>query len=216
MYCRSADPFKYEHGPYDVVIVPVLSDNYSYLICDRASGTAAAVDPAEADKVIAAAETAGVRIAQVLTTHKHYDHAGGNKALKQAVADVEIVGSAIDNVEACTRPVADGDVLELGALRITCMVTPGHTRGSLCFHIQADGDAGSVFTGDTLFVGGCGRLFEGEAEDMWPAIEQRLAPLPPETRVYVGHEYTIKNLEFAVTVDKDSERRACSWISQNR
>ena len=115
-----------------------------------------------------------------------------------------------------TRPVADGDVLELGALRITCMVTPGHTRGSLCFHIQADGDAGSVFTGDTLFVGGCGRLFEGEAEDMWPAIEQRLAPLPPETRVYVGHEYTIKNLEFAVTVDKDSERRACSWISQNR
>ena len=216
MYCRSADPFKYEHGPYDVVIVPVLSDNYAYLICDRASGTAAAVDPAEADKVIAAAETAGVRIAQVLTTHKHYDHSGGNKALKQAVADVEIVGSAIDNVEACTRPVADGEVLELGALRITCMVTPGHTRGSLCFHIQADGDAGSVFTGDTLFVGGCGRLFEGEAEDMWPAIEKRLAPLPPETRVYVGHEYTIKNLEFAVTVDKDSERPACSWPLQNR
>ena len=219
MYCRSVDPFKYDVGPYDVIIVPVLSDNYSYLVVDKASSTAAAVDPAEADKVLSAASAAGVTVTTVLTTHKHADHAGGNSAMRRALPEVEVIGSAIDSVEACTRAVGDGEQVVLGDLRITCLSTPGHTRGSLCYHLEADGaEAGSVFTGDTLFVGGCGRLFEGEAEDMWPGIEAKLKPLPSDTRVWVGHEYTITNLKFALTVDKENAELAkmLEWAKQRQ
>ena len=219
MYCRSADPFKYDLGSYEVIIVPVLSDNYAYLVVDKVSRTAAAVDPADADKVLSAASAAGVAVTKVLTTHKHADHAGGNSAMRKALPEVEVLGSAIDNVLACTRAVGDGEQLELGALRFTCLSTPGHTKGSLCYYLEADGaDAGSVFTGDTLFVGGCGRLFEGEAEDMWPAIEGKLKPLPADTRVWVGHEYTITNLRFALTVDKQNAELAkmLEWANQRQ
>lgn len=219
MYCRSVDPFKYEHGPYDVIIVPVLSDNYAYLVVDKASSTACAVDPAEADKVLSAAGQHGVTVTKVLTTHKHADHAGGNKGMLKALPEVEIVGSAIDDVEACNRPVADNEQFELGALRFTCLLTPGHTRGSMCYHLEAEGaESGSVFTGDTLFVGGCGRLFEGEAEDMWPGIESKLKPLAPDTKVWVGHEYTISNLTFALTVDKENAElvKMLEWAKQRQ
>ena len=137
--------------------------------------------------------------------------------MAQAVEGLVVVGSALDEVEACTRPVVDGETLTIGAMTVACLATPGHTKGSMCFSVTCEGaDAPAVFTGDTLFVGGCGRLFEGEAEDLWPAIEAKLLPLPPETRVYCGHEYTVTNLSFGASttvLTNWAVQMACLYLS---
>lgn len=224
MYCRSADPFKADNlGPrYSVTAVPCLEDNYSYLLVDAATHTAAAIDPVEPAKVLAAAEQEGATVTTALTTHKHWDHAGGNNELKALVPDVRIVGSAIDNVEGCTHAVQDGDVLSVGELQLRCLVIPGHTLGSVCYYLADDAEdgAGAVFTGDVLFVAGCGRINanEGAAADMWAGISSKLLPLPGNTRVFVGHEYTITNLHFALSVDPENQElaRMMAWAKEQR
>jgi hydroxyacylglutathione hydrolase len=222
MYCRSVDPFKPDNlsSKYSVVAVPCLEDNYAYLLIDEATRTAAAFDPVEPAKVLAAAEKEGVALTTVLTTHHHWDHAGGNDEIKALVPGIEIVGSAIDNVEGCTHPVSDEDVVSVGKLQLRCMVIPGHTLGSVCYYLadEADGGAGAVFTGDVLFVAGCGRVMEGEPEGMWGGIASKLLPLPDETRVFVGHEYTITNLHFALSVDPaNSElKKMMEWSQEQR
>jgi hydroxyacylglutathione hydrolase len=184
-----------------VVPVPQLADNYAYLVIDDASALCGVVDVAEADSVIEAASREGVRIAAILSTHHHFDHVGGNEDLLDRLpkGSVEVYGYAEDRdrIPGITRGLADGEEFELGKLRGRAIFIPAHTRGHLAYWFAADK---AVFTGDTLFAGGCGRLFEGDAPMMMASLS-RLAELPDDTRVYCGHEYTAKNLEFAAGLE---------------
>jgi hydroxyacylglutathione hydrolase len=183
----------------DVVPIPQLQDNYAYLIVDRSSGEAAVVDCAEAAPVVAEAKRQNVRLARVLATHHHYDHVGGNDDLRAAVQHLRIYGSAEDapRIPGISDPVRDGEQVAVGALTARVIFIPAHTSGHVAYHFP---DERAVFTGDTLFAAGCGRLFEGDAGQMMSSLG-RLASLPDDTRVYCGHEYTQKNLEFAVTLE---------------
>ncbi|KAJ3144614.1 hypothetical protein HDU89_008119 [Geranomyces variabilis] len=180
--------------------VPCLGDNYAY-ICEDSRGTAFVVDPVEPRKVLSTAESLQAKIVALLTTHHHADHSGGNAAFVSAVSNTPVYGS--DNrIPALTNVVKDGDSFSIGALEIKSLFTPCHTSGSVCFYVQ-DGETGekAVFTGDTLFIGGCGRFFEGTAEQMQTSLNSVLASLPDDTAVYCGHEYTKSNLKFASHVD---------------
>mmetsp|Transcript_60008 Transcript_60008/g.105039 ORF Transcript_60008/g.105039 Transcript_60008/m.105039 type:complete len:254 (+) Transcript_60008:51-812(+) len=200
-----------------VVVVPVLSDNYAYLLIDEGTNTAAAVDPAEASIVKAKADAEGVTITQVYTTHHHGDHAGGNAALASKIPGLKVYGGAPDNVSACTNPLNHEDTFSLGSIQVKALLTPGHTRGSITYYCT-EGDAGLIFTGDTMFVGGCGRLFEGSYEDMYNSLANVIGKLPLETQVYVGHDYTVKNLEFGVAVETSNEKLAqmLEWAKEQK
>eukprot|EP00747_Dinoflagellata_sp_TGD_P034122 gnl/TRDRNA2_/TRDRNA2_137067_c0_seq1.p1 gnl/TRDRNA2_/TRDRNA2_137067_c0~~gnl/TRDRNA2_/TRDRNA2_137067_c0_seq1.p1 ORF type:complete len:274 (+),score=38.99 gnl/TRDRNA2_/TRDRNA2_137067_c0_seq1:62-823(+) len=190
-----------------VVVVPVLSDNYAYLLIDDATKQAACVDPVEAHMVVAAAKKEGVSLVAVLTTHHHYDHAGGNSEMKNQVAGIKVYGGQLDNVQACTDFLQHDNVFTIGSIQVRALHTPGHTKGSISYYCT-EGSSKAVFTGDTLFVGGCGRIFESTAAELYRSLSDVLGKLPAETEVYVGHEYTVKNLEFAVTVDKENQNLA--------
>ncbi|KAJ3161803.1 hypothetical protein HDU86_006574 [Geranomyces michiganensis] len=180
--------------------VPCLSDNYAY-VCQDSQGRAFVVDPVEPPKVLDAAETLKVKVAALLTTHHHADHSGGNAAFAKAIPNIPVYGYD-SRIPALTTPVQDGDVFSIGALEVKSLFTPCHTTGSVCYYVQ-DKETGerAVFTGDTLFIGGCGRFFEGTAEQMQRSLNVVLASLPDDTAVYCGHEYTKSNLKFAAHVD---------------
>jgi hydroxyacylglutathione hydrolase len=182
--------------------VPCLRDNYAYLVHLPGSRAAAVVDPSEAPPVLAALEREGLDLVAILCTHHHYDHIGGNVDLADAISGLEVVCSEYDRgrVPRVTRTVGDGGTFEVAGLSVTAMAVPGHTLGAIAFLI---GDA--VFTGDTLFVAGCGRLFEGTPAMMHESLSLKLGKLPPETRVYCGHEYTTSNARFALTVEPENE-----------
>eukprot|EP00752_Nemacystus_decipiens_P003958 g3624.t1 len=196
----------------EVIPVPILSDNYAYLLIDPVTKKAACVDPAEPEKVVAAARARGVEITTLLCTHKHWDHSGGNEAMKKLIPGLEVVSSAYeDDVPAMTLALKDREEYSLGSLTVTALHTPCHTRGHVLFFVTSsaqDGETGGggggaplVFSGDTLFVGGCGRFFEGDAAQMSTALQGVASKLPPETRVFCGHEYTVSNLQFALSVE---------------
>ena len=178
-----------------VVAVPQLADNYAYVIIDPASSEAAVVDCAEAEKVLAEVERQAVRLTAVLATHHHFDHVGGNLDLLARQPSLRVFGSAEDasKIPGITDRLRDGDTLAVGSLVARTIFIPAHTSGHVAYHFP---DAQAVFTGDTLFAGGCGRLFEGDAGQMMASLG-KLAALPDDTRVYCGHEYTLKNLQFA-------------------
>jgi hydroxyacylglutathione hydrolase len=183
----------------DVVPVPQLHDNYAYLVIDPAGRDAAVVDCAEAPAVLSEVRARGLRLGAVLATHHHFDHVGGNEDLRAAVPGIRIYGSAEDapRIPGITDPVRDGDTVRVGSLRARVIFIPAHTSGHVAYHFEA---ARTVFTGDTLFAAGCGRLFEGDAAQMMRSLG-RLSGLPDDTRVFCGHEYTQKNLEFAATLE---------------
>ncbi|MFN2425211.1 MAG: hydroxyacylglutathione hydrolase [Candidatus Binatia bacterium] len=187
-----------------VVPVPQLADNYAYLVIDDASGTAGVVDVAEAGPVLEAAAREGIRLVAILSTHHHFDHVGGNDDLLASLpaGSVDVYGFSGDRerIPGITKVLADGEEFALGALRGRAIFIPAHTRGHLAYHFPAER---VVFTGDTLFAGGCGRLFEGDAPQMMASLS-RLAALPDDTRVYFGHEYTTKNLEFAAGLEPNN------------
>jgi hydroxyacylglutathione hydrolase len=184
-----------------VVPVPQLADNYAYLVIDEGAGICGVVDVAEAGPVLSAAKNAGSRIVAILSTHHHFDHVNGNEDLIAALPEgsVEVYGFAEDRdrIPGITRGLADGESFRLGSLDVAAIFIPAHTRGHLAYHFPAER---VVFTGDTMFAGGCGRLFEGDARQMMASLD-RLARLPGDTRVYCGHEYTAKNLEFAAMLE---------------
>ena len=183
--------------------VDALSDNYMYIIVDVASKQAMAIDPADADECVAAAKALGVTITTVLTTHHHFDHAGGNNDMKKLLGDIEVVGGD-PTIQGLTRQANDSDELPLGTgIRVKCLHTPCHTSGHMSYLATASDGSAAVFTGDILFVGGCGRFFEGTPEQMLQSAKT-LGALAPETKVYCGHEYTGKNLEFAFDVDPEN------------
>lgn len=193
---------------FNVTPLEALSDNYMYLIVDEATKQAAVVDPVEPQKCLKAAQDVGATIVVCLTTHHHFDHAGGNKELKELAPGVEIIGG--EDVQSITRRVKDGEVVSVGGLQVTCVHTPAHTSGHTSYLVTGEGaSTGSLFTGDALFVGGCGRFFEGTPQQML-ATSTKFASLPHDTTVYCGHEYTIKNLQFGLHVEPknaDAERK---------
>ena len=179
-----------------VVSVPQLMDNYAYLVIDEASGEAGVVDCAEAEPLLQAVQRAGVRLTAILPTHHHYDHVGGNEDLLKAHPGLAVYG-VDERIPGLTRRVQDGDTLRLGSLTARVIFIPAHTSGHIAYHFADDP---AVFTGDTLFAGGCGRLFEGDAAMMITSLSKLLG-LDDATRVYFGHEYTEKNLRFALTLE---------------
>lgn len=203
-----------------ILHIPCLEDNYSYLIIDETTKEAAAVDPAEPHKVFRAAQENGVDLKLVLTTHHHWDHAGGNDKIKQLVPGIKVYGGSVDNVRGCTNKVENGDRIPMGdEISILCLHTPCHTKGHISYYVTGkDGEDPAVFTGDTLFIAGCGKFFEGTAEQMYQSLCVTLGSLPKPTRVFCGHEYTEKNFQFAVTVEPDNEkiRQKLAWAQQQR
>lgn len=183
----------------DAVTVLTCGDNYVY-VCPYDRRHAFAVDPSEAGGVLRVLEEQGLTLTAVLATHHHGDHTGGIAQLKRRTS-CEVIGADLQRMATCDRCAGDGDVLTFGRHRVTVLATPGHTRTSVCYYLQPTQDQrGAVWTGDTLFVGGCGRPMECDAEVLWGSLA-RLATLPDDTWVYCGHDYTAENYEFALTID---------------
>jgi hydroxyacylglutathione hydrolase len=190
--------------PLQVHQFPVLKDNYGFLIRDEATGKTGCVDTPDAKAILAELGRLGWRLDMILNTHWHPDHAGGNAEIKAATG-CEIVGpQEVTRIAPLDRPLHDGDEVRLGDTHFRVLDTGGHTLGHISYHDAADGVA---FVGDTLFALGCGRLFEGTAQQMWTSLS-RLAALPDETLVYCAHEYTAANAKFALSVDSGPALRA--------
>jgi hydroxyacylglutathione hydrolase len=178
--------------------IPVLRDNYVYLLRDEASGATGVVDPSVAEPVLAVLAETGWRLTHILNTHHHPDHTGGNLEIKRATGAI-VVGPRADRdrIPGIDVAVADGERYALGTEAAEVFDVPGHTRGHIAYWFK---DSRALFCGDTLFLMGCGRLFEGTPEQMWRSLS-KLRRLPGETRVYCGHEYTQANARFALTVE---------------
>jgi hydroxyacylglutathione hydrolase len=179
-----------------VVTIPCLKDNYAYLIVCEESGDAAIVDASEAEPVLAAVKREAVKVAAIWSTHHHLDHVGGNEAVASALGVADVVGHVSDRgrIPGQSRFVETGQTVSVGSVTARTVHIPGHTLGAVAYVIE--GGAPAVFTGDTLFLAGCGRLFEGTPAQMHASLST-LAGLHPDTRVYCGHEYTAANLRFA-------------------
>lgn len=176
---------------------PCLSDNYGFLVRDDETGQVACIDTPDADAILAELDKAGWELHFVLNTHWHPDHAGGNDALKAATGCVVIGPAEVSRIAEPDHVIEPGDTFELGETRFEVIDTGGHTLGHVSYFDAADRIA---FVGDTLFALGCGRLFEGDAQQMWASL-QRLAAFPDDTTVYCAHEYTASNARFALSVD---------------
>lgn len=189
------------HAMLTIDCLPVLNDNYIYLLRETISQQTAAVDPALAEPVLEALRRKGWRLDYIFNTHHHGDHVGGNLQLKQATG-CKIVGAAADRarIPGIDIAVNEGDQIQLGSCNFEIINTPGHTLGHIVYYCA---DSQTLFCGDTLFSLGCGRLFEGTAEQMWQSL-QKLKALPDDTRIYCAHEYTQANGRFALTLEADN------------
>ncbi len=181
----------------DELCVDTLSagDNYIHLI--RSGEHLTVVDPGTARPVLEYIEQTGLKLDKILITHCHYDHTGGCDELEK-ISGGRIIGPA-DSAQVAAK---DGDLVKACGCEFTTFATPGHTHEHLCFYSAA---AKILFTGDTLFYCGCGRVFTGDYQAMWSSLE-RLRKLPGDTRVYCGHDYTSDNIEFALSVDPENQR----------
>jgi hydroxyacylglutathione hydrolase len=179
-------------SPLQIVAVPAFTDNYIWMVHDAASGETAVVDPGDAAPALAEADRRGWTISQVWNTHHHWDHSGGNLAMKEA-AGCTVAGPAAETIPGRDVPLSEGSELRIGDHRGKVMEIPGHTLGHVALHFE---EAKVAFVGDTLFAMGCGRLFEGTAEQMHNSL-QRLAGLADDTALYCGHEYTLANARWA-------------------
>ncbi len=185
-----------------VEIIPCHFDNFSYLLICEKTGKAAIVDPAEYYPVSKAIGEQGIEIQVAYCTHHHADHIGGLEDLLNEFPGLSVYGHESDErrIPGMNRSLTDGSDIRIGNLKGEVIYTPGHTSGSICYQVE---DA--LFTGDTLFGAGCGRLFEGSPKQMYGALNMKIKPLPPQTKVYFGHEYTIQNLKFADFIEPDNE-----------
>jgi hydroxyacylglutathione hydrolase len=202
-----------------IVPIPCLSDNYAYLLVCRETKEAAIVDVSEAGPVLDAIERGAgtqdsrkdvsslltredVRIVAILSTHHHHDHVGGNEEVRSRLGIDRVYGHTSDRgrIPGQTQYLQENDTFEIGRLHVKALHIPGHTLGAVAYVVTNQTEDPVVFTGDTLFIGGCGRLFEGDPPMMQQSLS-KLAALDPRTRVFCGHEYTMSNLRFAAHVE---------------
>ncbi len=185
----------------EIVRIPVLSDNYVWLVHEASSGETMVVDPAVAQPVLDAAQERGWTITQIWNTHWHPDHTGGNAEIKAATG-CSITGPAEEagRIPTLDVHVRGGDIVQLGPVTAAVMDVPAHTAGHIAYHFETEQVA---FVGDTLFAMGCGRLFEGTAAQMFDNM-RKLEALGDDTAIYCAHEYTLSNAHFAVTVEPDN------------
>ena len=185
-----------------VEIIPCLQDNYSYLIIDDSNNSACVVDPSEAKPIINYLKNKNIKLKYILNTHHHFDHIGGNKDLKEKFGSI-IVGFKADanRIPEMDVLLEDGQIWKAENFVAKIMHIPGHTTGHICFHFFQEK---LVFTGDTLFSLGCGRIFEGTYEEMFESLN-KIKCLPQETKVYCGHEYTLNNLKFCIQYNSENQ-----------
>jgi hydroxyacylglutathione hydrolase len=181
---------------------PCLSDNYGYLIHDTKSGLTAAIDTPESAAILAALARRGWSLDYIWNTHHHFDHAGNNLELKEKTG-CKIIGpkGEADRIPGIDEAVDDGDIVSLGDAEARVLNVGGHTLGHIAFYFAEDEKA---FVGDTIFALGCGRIFEGTAEQMWASL-QKIAALPATTTLYCAHEYTAANARFACHIDGQNQ-----------
>ena len=181
-----------------IQIIPCLQDNYSYLIINEKNNTACVIDPSEADPIIEYLENNKIKLKFILNTHHHYDHVGGNKKLKEKYK-ASVVGYREDKkrIPEIDILLDDQETWIHENFEAKIIYIPGHTLGHICFYFYKEE---SIFTGDTLFSLGCGRIFEGTYSQMFDSL-MKLKKLPENTKVYCGHEYTKKNSDFCLTLD---------------
>ncbi|XP_048817482.1 hydroxyacylglutathione hydrolase-like protein isoform X3 [Lagopus muta] len=200
-----------------VKVISVLEDNYMYLVIEESTRDAVAVDAAVPKRLLEIVRKEDVVLRAVLSTHHHWDHARGNEELVRLCPGLRVYG-ADERIGALTHRVAPDEELTFGAIRVRCLFTPCHTSGHMCYFMWEDGspDAPALFSGDTLFVGGCGRFLEGTAEQMYANFTQVLGNLPKETKVFCGHECTVRNLKFALKVEPENEavKKKLAWARQ--
>ena len=184
-----------------IQIIPCLQDNYSYLIINEKNNTACVIDPSEADPIIEYLENNKIKLKFILNTHHHYDHVGGNKILKEKYK-ASVVGYREDKkrIPEIDILLDDQETWIHENFEAKIIYIPGHTLGHICFYFYKEE---SIFTGDTLFSLGCGRIFEGTYSQMFDSL-MKLKKLPENTKVYCGHEYTKKNSEFCLTFDANN------------
>ncbi|MCR9109049.1 hydroxyacylglutathione hydrolase [Marivita sp. XM-24bin2] len=187
--------------PLELVTLPALSDNYTYLLHDSDSGATACIDVPEAQPILDELDKRGWTLTEIWLTHHHHDHIGGVDDLL-AHYDAKVTGAAADRhrLPTLNREVSDGDAFEFGGEVVDILDVSGHTLGHIAFVVPGSGYA---FTADSLMALGCGRLFEGTAAQMWESL-QKLAALHPETLICSGHEYTQANARFAITIDPNN------------
>ena len=185
-----------------IEIVPCLKDNYSYVIIDLKNKKTCVVDPSESRPIINFLEKSNLQLNYILNTHHHYDHVGGNVELKKKY-NAKIIGFEGDHkrIPGIDIMLKDGEVWKQDNFESKVIHIPGHTLGHICFYFYNENN---LFTGDTLFSLGCGRIFEGTYEQMFASLE-KIKKLPPETKIYCGHEYTLQNSKFCITYDGENQ-----------
>jgi len=187
-----------------VITIPALGDNLMYLV--RYDGNDSfVVDSGDASSVLRILKRHSLSLRAILLTHHHWDHVAGATELKQETG-CEVIAGDGGRSRDVDKAVENGQILTMGNAKIQVLATPGHTRASVCYYMQPsnDGRGGFLWTGDTLFVGGCGRIFECDPGTMWESLLE-LASLPNDTLVYCGHDYTLENYEFALSIEPDNE-----------
>jgi len=183
-----------------VISIPALGDNFIYLY-PYDNNNALAVDPGDYSPVTEALQKYNLNLTAILATHHHWDHIGGIAELKKRTG-CKVIGSDKQRIPGIDEIVEDGQIITVGDTKIQTIATPGHTHTAVCYYLPAsnENDAGILFTGDTLFIGGCGRLLECNAQTMWDSL-QKIAALPNETLIYCGHDYTLENYRFALEIE---------------
>lgn len=191
----------------DIILIPVLRDNYVFLIHDPQSHDVAVVDPAVSEPILAQIRQLGGRLKAIFNTHHHLDHVGGNRELLDHFPDAIVYGGKYDQgrIPRQTVFLEEGDIVDFAQRKGYIYFVPGHTKAHIAYYFPPtnESESGELFCGDTLFAGGCGRLFEGTPANMVESLS-KLRSLPDNTRVWCAHEYTLNNLKFALTVDKDN------------
>uniref|UniRef100_A0ABM5F7L6 Probable hydrolase PNKD n=1 Tax=Pogona vitticeps TaxID=103695 RepID=A0ABM5F7L6_9SAUR len=220
---------RYPHGhslPQPVVFsgvkilpIPVLSNNYSYLVIDTGSNCAVAVDPSDPLAVQSVIEEEKVTLEAILCTHKHWDHSGGNAALRRRHSSCRVYGSSYDDIPELTDPLSDKETITIGRLNFKALFTPGHTVGHMVYVLDGkpfEGPA-SLFSGDLLFLSGCGRIFEGTPETMLASLDTA-ADLAEDTLLWPGHEYALECLMFANLLELENPFlvQKLQWVNQQR
>ena len=187
-----------------VITIPAFGDNFIYLYRYNQNDSLA-VDPSDSSLVLKILQEHGLNLKTILITHHHWDHVAGIADLKQKTG-CKVIGADKRRIPGIDSVVADGQILPLGGRKVRVIATPGHTSTSVCYYMEpsAGNENGILFTGDTLFVGGCGRLLECNAQSMAESL-QRLASLPDDTLVYCGHDYTLENYEFAFGIEPGNQ-----------